>query len=79
MEKFFERLENEQGLDNDDLVMIKDCLGKQKIKFKQLMATGELALTNDKLERISISQLGLRTAILAIIQNNQLQIANLNL
>ena len=70
MEKFFEILKNDQELDDDDIVMIRDCLGKQKIKFKQLMATGELALTDEKLEKIGISQLGLRTAILAIIKIN---------
>jgi hypothetical protein len=72
MEKFFEGLKVDQGLDDDDIVIIKDCLGKQKIKFKQLMATGELALTDAKLKDYGIAQGGLRTAILAIIKINQL-------
>jgi hypothetical protein len=70
MEHFFERLKTEQELDDDDIQTIKDCFGKQKIKFMQLMKTGDLAITAGALERIGISQLGLRMAILAVIKSN---------
>jgi hypothetical protein len=70
MEHFFERLKTEQELDEDDIQTFKDCLGKQKIQFRQLMAAGDLAMTDEKLKEIGISQLGLRTAILAVIKSN---------
>ena len=68
MNEFFDKLMTEQELDDDDIQTIKDCFGKQKIKLRQLLATGELAVTDAKLERIGITQLGLRRAILAVIK-----------
>jgi hypothetical protein len=70
MEEFFERLKTEQELDDDDVQTIKDCFGNQKIKFKQLLATGELAITDEKLKDYGITQGGLRTAILSVIKSN---------
>ncbi|KAK5667233.1 hypothetical protein QVD99_006440 [Batrachochytrium dendrobatidis] len=57
MEEFFDKLKIQQELDDDEIQLIKDCLGKQKVKFTQLMATGDLALTDEKLKEIGISQL----------------------
>ncbi|OAJ43889.1 hypothetical protein BDEG_27202 [Batrachochytrium dendrobatidis JEL423] len=71
MEEFFDKLKIQQELDDDEIQLIKDCLGKQKVKFTQLMATGDLALTDEKLKEIGISQLGLRTAVLLVIKGNQ--------
>jgi hypothetical protein len=34
------------------------------------MATGDLAITDEKLKEIGINQLGLRTAILSVIRSN---------
>ena len=70
MEQFFESLKTEQELDDEDVQTIKDCFGNQKIKMKQLMETGELAITDDKLKEYGITQGGLRTAILAVIKSN---------
>lgn len=70
MEEFFEKLKTEQELDDDDIQTIKECFGNQKIKFKQLMATGDLAITDAKLEKYGITQAGLRTAILSVIKSN---------
>ena len=71
MEEFFERLRTEQEIEDDDLEIVKSSFGKQKIKFKNLIATGELALTDVKLKEYGITQGGLRTAILAVIKSNQ--------
>jgi uncharacterized ubiquitin-like protein YukD len=70
MEQFFDKLKTEQELDDDDVQTIKDCFGNQKIKFKQLMATGDLVISDEKLKEYGITQGGLRTAILAIIRTN---------
>ena len=71
MEEFFERLRTEQELDDDDMEIIKGSFGKQKIKFKNLMATGDLALTDWDLEKYGILQGGLRKAILSVIKTNR--------
>ena len=71
MEEFFERVRTEQELDDDDMGIIKDSFGKQKIKFKNLIATGDLAMTDEKLKEYGISQGGLRTAILEVIKSNK--------
>jgi hypothetical protein len=71
MEQFFEKLKSGQELDEEDIHTIKDCFGNQKIKFKQLMETGELAMTEADLKDIGITQIGLRKAILAVIKSNQ--------
>ena len=62
MEKFFDKLKSEQELDDEEIGIIKNCFGTQKIKFNQLMATGELALTDGKLKEIGISQLGFKNS-----------------
>jgi hypothetical protein len=69
LEEFFEKLKTDQDLDENDVQIIKDCLEKQKIKFKQLMNTGELAMTDQKLNEYGVAQGGLRTAILAVIKS----------
>ncbi|KAJ3252327.1 hypothetical protein HK103_001633 [Boothiomyces macroporosus] len=71
MEKFFEKLRIKRKLDEDKIGAIKQCFSQQAIEYEDLIATGELALTDAKLKEIGISQLGLRNAILAVIKNNQ--------
>jgi hypothetical protein len=44
---------------------------EQGVKFKQLMATGDLALTDAELKDYGIAQGGLRKVILAVIKSNQ--------
>jgi hypothetical protein len=70
MEHFFGKLKTEQDLDDDDVQTIKVCFGNEKIKIKQLMATGELAITDVKLKEYGMTQGGLRTAILSVIKSN---------
>ena len=43
MEEFFKALKDEEGLEDDDIALVKDAFVKQKLKFKQLMKTGDLA------------------------------------
>jgi hypothetical protein len=45
-------------------------LKRKKIKFKQLIETGELAITDSELKDYGITQGGLRKAILAVIKRN---------
>ena len=70
MTDFFEKLKTDQDLDEDDVLVIKDCFEKQKIKFKQLMENGDLAMTDSELKDYGITQGGLRKAILAVIKRN---------
>ena len=50
---------------------VRNVFDTQDIEYDQLMATGDLALTDGKLKEIGIPQLGLRTAILSVIESNQ--------
>ena len=70
MEQFFERLKTEQDLEQDGIMIVKETFIAQKIKAKQLMATGELAMTDGELKEYGIAQGGLRKAILAVIKSN---------
>ena len=72
MEEFFERLES--ALKNPikkerQMKDVRDAFDNQDIEYDQLMATGDLAMTDEKLKEIGIAQLGLRTAILAVIKS----------
>lgn len=69
MEEFFQRLKTEQDMSDSQVEKAKECFAAQHIKIKQLMATGELALTDEKLKKYGITQGGLRFAILAIIRD----------
>jgi hypothetical protein len=71
MDEFFEKLKTDEDMSDDQVAVTKDKFGSQGITFKQLMKTGDLALTDAELERVGISQLGLRKAILAVIKSNQ--------
>ena len=70
MEQFFERLKTDEGLEQDEILLVKGTFIAQKIKAKQLMATGELAITDAELKDYGITQGGLRKAILAVIKSN---------
>ena len=70
MEQFFERLKIDEDMSDVQVERAKESFLTQGITYKQLMKTGDLAMTDDKLERIGITQLGLRTAILAVIKSN---------
>ena len=71
MEGFFTALKEQEELADDEVDLVKATFAAQKIKFRQLMKTGELAITDEKLEKIGIKELGLRTAILSVIKSLQ--------
>ena len=48
----------------------KESFSSQGITYKQLMKTGELAMTDGELKEYGIAQGGLRKAILAVIKSN---------
>ena len=66
---FYEKLKSEEYLDEDDIEIIKKAFAAQKVKFKQLMGTEELAMRDKDLKEYGISQGGLRRAILSAIKN----------
>ena len=69
MEEFFEKLKTDRNRPESDIITLKRIFTEQGILFDDLMETdGDLAITEGKLERIGIVQLGLRTSILAIIK-----------
>lgn len=70
LEEFFSKLKTEQDMSDAQVAVAKAKFEEQGVKFKQLMATGDLALTDKKLKEIVIAQLGLRIAILAVIKSN---------
>ena len=71
MDEFFQRLRMEQLMSDVQVKKANECFSLQGITFKQLMATGDLALTDEKLKDYGITQGGLRTAILSVIRSNQ--------
>jgi translation initiation factor 2 alpha subunit (eIF-2alpha) len=70
MEHFFEKLKTDEEMSDEQVAMAKEKFGFQGITFKQLMKTGDLAMTDAKLKEDGIIQRGLRTAILAVIKGN---------
>ena len=71
MEQFFERLKTEEGKTDEQVKKVRCVFAEQDIEFKQLMATGDLAITDAELEKYGITQGGLRKAILAVIKGNK--------
>jgi len=71
MEEFFGKLKTEEDMPDDLVEMTKEKFGLQGINFKQLMKTGELAITDAELEKYGINQGGLRKAILSVIKSSQ--------
>jgi hypothetical protein len=70
IEQFFERLKSDEDMSDAQVEIARETFSSQGITVKQLMKTGELAITDGALERIGISDLGLRMAILAVIKSN---------
>ncbi|KAI8838569.1 hypothetical protein BJ741DRAFT_576896 [Chytriomyces cf. hyalinus JEL632] len=66
MDKFFATLKDEYELDPCDIENIRAVFAAQRIKFKQLMAVGEFAITDEKLEKFGIKEYGLRTDLCEI-------------
>jgi hypothetical protein len=70
MEHFFERLKIDKDMSDAQVEIAKESFSCQGITYKQMMKTGDLAFTDENLKEYGISQLGLRTAILAVIKSN---------
>ena len=70
MEEFFEKLKTEQKRQESNLIKLREIFTEQGILFENLMETGDLAITDEKLKEGGITQRGLRTAILAVIKSN---------
>jgi hypothetical protein len=70
MKEFFEMLKMDEGKSDEQVEKVRDVFSEQDIEFKQLMETGDLAITDSKLEKYGITQGGLRTAILSVIKSN---------
>jgi hypothetical protein len=71
MEEFFVKLKTDQDMSNVQIDTAKEKFADQGITFKQLMATGDLCLTDAELKDYGIAQGGLRKAILAVIKKYQ--------
>ena len=74
MEQFFDRLKStlkDPAKKERQLACVRTVFDQEDIDYDQLTAKGELAITDAKLKEIGIIQLGLRMAILSVIQNNQ--------
>ncbi len=72
MEDFFMKLDsmlknpNKKGR---QLREVREVFDKEDIDYDQLIETGKLAITDEKLKEAGIKQLGLRTAILSVIES----------
>jgi hypothetical protein len=60
MEQFFERFKTDEDMSDTQVEILKESFSSQGITYKQLMKTGDLAITDGVVDRIGISQLGLR-------------------
>ena len=70
MDEFFDKLKMEERKSDEQVKKVRDVFSEQDIEFKQLMTTGDVAITDQKLKDYGITQLGLRTAILSVIKSN---------
>jgi hypothetical protein len=70
MEHFFERLKTDEDMSDAQVEIAKESFSSQGITYKQLMKTGDLAITDAELKDYGITQGGLRKAILAVIKSN---------
>jgi hypothetical protein len=69
LEEFYTKLKIEEDMDDEDIATIKRAFDAQELKFKQLIATGALAMTDEILKtEFGIKFYGQRTAILSAIR-----------
>ena len=71
MEGFFTALKEQEDMTDEQVKQAKSVFAEQGIVFKQLMKTGELAITDGEMKEYGISQGGLRKAILSVIRSQQ--------
>lgn len=65
MEELFEKLKNDKDMTDVHVQIAREKLAEQRLRFKQLMATGDL---DEDLKKYGIAQVGLRKAV---IKGNQ--------
>jgi hypothetical protein len=70
MEQFFNRLKTDEDMSDAQVEIAKESFASQGITYRQLMKTGELAITDAELKEYGITQGGLRKAILSVIKSN---------
>ena len=66
MQEFYEKLKERKRTEAEIKVVV-NVFAEQGILFEDLMETGKLEMTDEKLEKYGIKAMGLRTAILSII------------
>ena len=76
MEEFYENLSLELGSSDPSkkerqIAQVKSVFDEQDLGYNQLIAVGELAITDADLEKYGIQKGGLRQAILSVIKRNQ--------
>jgi hypothetical protein len=71
LEEFFKALKDEEDMIDELVLKAKAVFAEQGITFKQLMKTGDLAMTDSELKEYGIAQGGLRKAILSLIKGNR--------
>ena len=71
LEEFFKALKDQRKRSDEDIQKIKNVFAAQGVMFDDLMETGDLAMTDEKLKEVGITQMGLRTAILSLIKSNR--------
>jgi hypothetical protein len=69
MEQFFEKLKTER---ESDIIKVKEVFSNQAILLEDLIETGELAITDQKLKEYGITQGRLRTLKINIYNHSQL-------
>lgn len=69
MQEFYEKLKSDEDMTDEQIEIAKATFSEQGLTFKQLMKAGKLEMTDEKLEKIGIQAMGLRTAILSVIDS----------
>jgi hypothetical protein len=64
MDDFYKALESIVGWEKEDTEIVKKVFGAQRIKLPQFTT-----LTDAKLKEAGLTQLGLREAVLSVIEN----------
>ncbi|KAJ3251979.1 hypothetical protein HK103_001892 [Boothiomyces macroporosus] len=68
MSTFFEKLKSDEDLSESQVAITKKAFESQSMTFKQLMKTGDLAVTDAELKECGIGEMGIRKAILSVIK-----------
>ena len=69
LDGFYKKLKSDEDMGDEEIEITMAVFSEQKITYKQLMKTGELKMTDEKLKEYGITKGGLRKAILSVIAN----------